>query len=221
MNFMKCMYNKAEIITETILFEKETITYWCAINHGAENGCHIVLVVLLIIVAHKVDVNRRNARIDAGQKQGSLAPNVSTVDLEILDRLIGEHVIAEIVIELTLILILVHGGGVPLGACVGEHKFGFIAPLNAANGLRPDEAQRDGEEHPAGEGGQQQLLALAKAIRIGAPKWSRQELDKGTHPDENAALSGIHAHLLEVDTHQREERAEGGIEEEIEALHRD
>lgn len=51
-----------------------------------------------------------------------------------------------------------------------------------------------------------------------SPKRGGQELDERPGPDEQAALAGVHAHLLEVDAHQREQRAEGRVKEEVERL---
>lgn len=57
-------------------------------------------------------------------------------------------------------------------------------------------------------------------VRIRTPEWSRQKLYKGSHTNQDTTLSRIHAHLLEIDSHQREKGAKGCIEEEIETLHR-
>lgn len=51
-----------------------------------------------------------------------------------------------------------------------------------------------------------------------SPERGGQELDERPGPDEQAALAGVHAHLLEVDAHEREQRAERGVEEEVERL---
>lgn len=51
-----------------------------------------------------------------------------------------------------------------------------------------------------------------------APERRGQELDERPGPDEQATLAGVHAHLLEVDAHEREQRAERGVEEEVERL---
>lgn len=49
-----------------------------------------------------------------------------------------------------------------------------------------------------------------------SPERCGQELDERPRPDEQTALTGIHAHLLEVDAHQREQGPERRVEEEVE-----
>lgn len=58
------------------------------------------------------------------------------------------------------------------------------------------------------------------ALPVGQPTPERggQELDKRARADEHSALAGVHAHLLEVDAHEREQRAERGVEEKVERL---
>lgn len=51
-----------------------------------------------------------------------------------------------------------------------------------------------------------------------APERGREELDERPGTDEQTALAGIHAHLLEVDAHQWEQGPECRVEEEIERL---
>lgn len=51
-----------------------------------------------------------------------------------------------------------------------------------------------------------------------APKWRRQKLHKRPGSDEEPTLPRIHAHLLEVHSHQRKQRPESRVEEEIESL---
>lgn len=52
----------------------------------------------------------------------------------------------------------------------------------------------------------------------GSPEGSAQEFDERPETDEKAALSCVHAHLLEVHPHKRKQRAKGGVEEEVEGL---
>lgn len=64
------------------------------------------------------------------------------------------------------------------------------------------------------------LLYIIYDIPVGqtSPERGGQKLDERPGPDEQAALAGVHAHLLEVDAHEREQGPEGGIEEEVERL---
>ena len=51
------------------------------------------------------------------------------------------------------------------------------------------------------------------------PERRAKELDERSQAHQETALAGVHAHLLEVDSHQGEKGAKGRIEEEVEALH--
>lgn len=51
-----------------------------------------------------------------------------------------------------------------------------------------------------------------------APEWRRQKFDEGPTAHQETTLSCVHAHLLEVDAHQREKRPECWVKEEVKAL---
>lgn len=57
-----------------------------------------------------------------------------------------------------------------------------------------------------------------RPVSDGAPEGSCDEFHEGPDADEEAGLEGVHAHLLEVHGHEREEGTEGGEEEEVERL---
>lgn len=59
------------------------------------------------------------------------------------------------------------------------------------------------------------------ALPVGqrAPERGAQEFDERPETDEKAALTRVHAHLLEIHPHEREQGAEGRVEEEVEGLH--
>jgi len=50
------------------------------------------------------------------------------------------------------------------------------------------------------------------------PKRGGQELDERPGPDEQTTLARVHAHLLEVDAHQRKQGSERRVKEEVERL---
>lgn len=52
-----------------------------------------------------------------------------------------------------------------------------------------------------------------------APERGAQEFDERPEADEKAALTRVHAHLLEIHPHEWEQGAEGRVEEEVEGLH--
>ncbi|GBM97879.1 hypothetical protein AVEN_205305-1 [Araneus ventricosus] len=62
------------------------------------------------------------------------------------------------------------------------------------------------------------LLTFSESVGHAAPEGSGQELDERPDADEEAALGCVHAHLLEVDGQQGEERPERREEEEVEGL---
>jgi len=51
-----------------------------------------------------------------------------------------------------------------------------------------------------------------------SPERGGQKLDERTGPDEQTTLAGIHAHLLEVDAHQRKQGPKRRVKEEVERL---
>lgn len=59
---------------------------------------------------------------------------------------------------------------------------------------------------------------IALPVGQSAPERGGKELDERARADEQPTLARVHAHLLEVDAHEREQRAERGVEEKIERL---
>lgn len=64
------------------------------------------------------------------------------------------------------------------------------------------------------------ILYSAAVSPVGqtTPEWGGQKLDERPGPDEQATLARIHTHLFEIDAHQREQRSERRVEEEVECL---
>jgi len=52
-----------------------------------------------------------------------------------------------------------------------------------------------------------------------APERGAHEFNERSETDEKAALTCVHAHLLEIYPHKRKQRAKGRVEEKIEGLH--
>ena len=79
-------------------------------------------------------------------------------------------------------------------------------------------SNRLGKDDPAGQGDQHHDLALLQAAGNFVPEGNGQGFDNGSDPTQKSRLSGVHANLFEVNTHQGEKGAKGGVEEKVKAL---
>jgi len=61
-------------------------------------------------------------------------------------------------------------------------------------------------------------LLLSLPVSQASPERGGQKLDEWPGPDEQTTLAGVHAHLLEVDAHQWEQRPKRRVKEEVERL---
>ncbi|GFU81029.1 uncharacterized protein TNCV_1277741 [Trichonephila clavipes] len=59
---------------------------------------------------------------------------------------------------------------------------------------------------------------FSEPIRHTTPEGCCQKFYEGSDSDEKPALRGVHAHLLEIDSQQREQRPESGEKEEVEGF---